>query len=68
MKPLPITTVRNIVTGDELTFSLPPNEAVVAAHESLTKKNNNTWSYDFSQATKGAFGWMCGAFLAKQTA
>lgn len=59
-----MTTVININTGDKLTYGLPPNEAVVAAHQQVTKKNMNTWTYDFTAAVKLGFGWACGNFWA----
>jgi hypothetical protein len=40
-----MTTVFNLATGDEAIYSLPPFEAVVAAHEQLTRGNYNTWDY-----------------------
>ena len=61
-----MTTVINTLTGDELTFSLPPNEAVVAAHQQITKKNHNTWTYNFAEARRLRHGWICGDFWASE--
>jgi hypothetical protein len=39
-----ITEVTNLATGAKITYSLPPEEAVVCAHEQ-SKGNYNTWDY-----------------------
>ncbi|MHC1728537.1 MAG: hypothetical protein AB9866_21475 [Syntrophobacteraceae bacterium] len=38
-------TVHNMDTKEKVMFSLPPEEAVIAAHEQ-SKRNFQTWSYD----------------------
>jgi hypothetical protein len=43
------TTVRNLATGEEHTYTLPPEKAVVCAW--YQEKNNwNTWDYDYENA------------------
>ena len=45
-----ITIVHNLATGAEIGYCLPPEKAVVCAFEQETRKNCNTWAYDFSKA------------------
>jgi hypothetical protein len=40
-----MTTVHRIDTGDTYTYTLPPDQAVIAAYEQHTCRNYNTWSY-----------------------
>jgi len=48
------TRVLDLATGKVLVFSLPPAEAVQAAHEQA-RGNNSTWDYVFHDA-KVEFG------------
>ena len=41
---MPITTVTNLATGEELSFSLPIRPALIAAFEQA-KGNTQTWTY-----------------------
>jgi len=59
-----MTDVTNTKTKTVLTYSLPPNEAVVAAFQQEVKRNFNTWSYDFSAAVRDGDFWVCGDFRA----
>ncbi len=59
-----ITVVHNLSTGEKAEYTLPPHEAVVAAHEGLTKGNWNTADYDMSQATVGDLTVSCGDWSA----
>lgn len=62
------TQVYRLSTGKEAAiYSLPAQDAVVAAHEQLTNGNWNTWSYDLSKAQRTQHGWTCGDFWAKET-
>lgn len=62
------TTVRNTDDLSEATYSLPIDDALIAAHES-SLGNNNTWTYRKSRHRKaiktGRFGKMLGRFWAK---
>lgn len=62
-----MTTVTNLKTGDEQTFSLPPDEAVVAAREQ-EKGNVNTWEYpkpvEHPEVEYGRFTVTCGDWCA----
>ena len=42
--------VLNLATGKEVEYVISPEKAVVCAHEQFTRRNWNTWDYDFSQA------------------
>ncbi len=60
------TRVFNTETFEDATYSLPPNEAVVAAH-AQSLKDHNTWDYQRKySATKTTLGWTCGKFWAAQ--
>ncbi|WP_018234366.1 hypothetical protein [Thioalkalivibrio thiocyanodenitrificans] len=56
MAEQPITRVINMSTEQELSYSLPPEKAVVCAHEQYSRRNWNTWSYDFSKARASVSG------------
>ena len=51
-----MTTVTNLSTGETMVYSLSPEKAVVCAFEQETRKNNNTWEYDFTKARISASG------------
>ena len=63
-----MTKVWNTETFDEIFYSLPPKEAVVAAH-AQSRKDYNTWDYKGKYvALKTKLGnWNCGKFWAAQT-
>lgn len=59
--------VLNLETGVEMLYvGLTPEQAVVAAYESETRKNRATWTYDPSKATKTQSGntVICGDWCA----
>jgi hypothetical protein len=39
------TTVKNLATGQQVTYSLPPLEALTTCHEQMVRKNFNWWDY-----------------------
>jgi len=41
------TTVFNLSTQKEITYGLPPHQAVIAAYEQYTMSNWNTWTYNY---------------------
>ena len=59
--------VLNLDTGKHTTYSLPPEEAVVAAYEQ-SLGNFNTWQYkafaDHPEARRGQYRVSCGNFSA----
>jgi hypothetical protein len=57
--------VYNTETMEEQIFNCPAAEAVVCAHEQ-SRKNFNTWNYDFSQARTSFSGDLvkCGKYAA----
>ena len=59
--------VLNLGTGKHVTYSLPPEEAVVAAYEQ-NRGNFNTWQYaafaDHPKARRGQYSVSCGDFAA----
>lgn len=57
--------VYNLTTGEVLTYSSSPEQAVVAAFEQ-SRGNFNTWDYDFSKAviTTNGRTVYCGDFSA----
>lgn len=61
------TMVVNLSTGEEQLFSLPPEEAVVAAYEQ-DKGNYNTWRYPIADEhpnfVRGKRSVACGDFTA----
>ena len=60
-----ITKVLHVDSREEISFSLSPEEAVVAAH-AQSKKDWQTWNYkEKYQAKRGKYGWVCGDFWAK---
>ena len=66
LRPSPVfSKVRNVnKDGEFMTFSLPPEEAVIAAH-AQSIGDNNTWNYAGKyKAKKGKYGWTCGDFWA----
>ena len=60
-------TVLNLTTGKHTTYSLPAEEAVVAAYEQ-SRGNFNTWQYatfaDHPEARRGQYSVSCGDFAA----
>jgi len=58
-----MTTVFNALNDVELTYPLPPREAVVAAYE-YDRGNKNTWTYskpeDHPYFRVGKYGYICG--------
>jgi hypothetical protein len=63
-----ITKVVDADTGEELFYLLPPEKAVVCAHELYAMKNGNSYKYDFSKAVELKMGWACGKYWAKKLA
>ena len=61
-----LTEVLNLATGDTLSYSLPPERAVVSAYMTQTKKNHNWWNYDWTIAkvSKSGVTVHCGDFAA----
>lgn len=63
-----ITVVTNLATGEELAYSLPPSEAVVAAFERQTRGNKSTWTYckpcDHPAFREGKASVACGDWAA----
>lgn len=59
------TEAVNLATGERLWYSLPPEKAVVCAHE-YSRGNKNTWAYDFTKAQRSTSGktWICGDWAA----
>ena len=59
--------VLNLGTGKHVKYSLPPEEAVVAAYEQ-SLGNWNTWQYkafaDHPEARRGQYSVSCGDFAA----
>ena len=62
-----ITQVLNLDTNQHLSFSLPPDQAVIAAYEH-DQGNHNTWDYPSSKHHKailyGKRTVSCGKFTA----
>jgi hypothetical protein len=44
-EPLPSSTVYNLDTGQEFTYSLPPEEALVACYAQSVRRDFHTWDY-----------------------
>lgn len=63
-----MTVVRNMHTSQELVYSIPPKEAVVAAYNQYQRNNWNTWTYLEGRAPvmEGKYGWSCGDFWARK--
>ena len=63
-----LTIVINLATGEELVYSLPPYEAVVAAFEQQTNDNKATWTYcnpcDHPAFREGNVSVACGDWTA----
>lgn len=67
-----MTKVYNLENPDLVwIYSLPPDEAVIAAYEQQTKKNYNTYNYkkpnNHEQYLKTKYGHVCGDFYSKET-
>ena len=65
-----VTTVYNLDTEEETVFTLPPDQAVVAAFEQRRlRRNFETWDYpspsDHSDYKRTKHGHVCGNFWAK---
>ena len=62
-----ITIVTNLATREELTYMLPPEEAVIGAYEQ-ERKNWHTWDYkkpaDHPAFTRGKKSVACGDWAA----
>lgn len=60
------TKVLNLSTNEELLYSLPPRQAVVAAFEQKIRHNYNIFTYDYSKAKISQSGKTvsCGDFCA----
>lgn len=56
-----MTSVFNMKTGEEIIYSCPSEEAVVAAYAQYTMKDWNTWDYNNKyQVEYGRYGVYCG--------
>jgi hypothetical protein len=64
-----MTKVVNLATGQELTYTLPPDRAVVAAYEQ-SLKHWNTWQYpapeEHPEFKEGKDHVSCGDFTARR--
>lgn len=60
-----VTDVRNVETGQIVTYTLPPHRAVVAAYYQLGRSNYNWWDYDLSVAKRTKHGYAAGDWWAK---
>ena len=58
------TRVFNLSTGEETVFSLPPEEAVVAAYHTLTRKDINWWDWPKTEIIRGHHTVACGDWCA----
>ena len=62
-----MTKVLNLATSEYITYSIPPEEAVVAAYEQ-SRGNWNTWQYptfaEHLEARRGEYSVSCGDFAA----
>jgi len=59
-----VIEVRNMITEEVSTYvGISPERAVVCAHEQ-SKKNYNTWDYDFSKAKRVGNKAYCGRFYS----
>jgi len=59
-----LTKVFHVDSRQEISFSLPPEEAVIAAH-AQSKKDYQTWNYkEKYKAIRAKYGWVCGEFWA----
>ena len=59
------TEVHNLRTGQSAVYNLPPERAVVAAHQQLDLHNQNTWEYDWKQAQHSGSTWADGDWAAR---
>ena len=64
-----LTTVHHIDTGESFSYTLSPDQAVIAAYEQRTCGNWNTWLYLNPNEYKGyrrtKFGHVCNGYWAK---
>lgn len=61
-----MVTVMNLATGDKLTYSCSPREAVVAAY-AYGKRDGNTWLYEQRYGhlvESSSLTWLCGDWSA----